>query len=93
VYNLRAVLHHKGASAYSGHYVADVYSTSDNHWWHFDDDVVSCINQDNSIDGSSGTKAKDKPKNKPKDKFEEKTVHLSSLMITFMTVNMLLFAN
>ncbi|KAI6118845.1 hypothetical protein EV401DRAFT_2057534 [Pisolithus croceorrhizus] len=43
VYELRGVLLHKGASAYHGHYEAQVFDTSSTTWFQFDDDTVTKI--------------------------------------------------
>ena len=42
-YDLQAVLYHKGPSAHSGHYVADVLvpnENGDDKWWTFNDETV-----------------------------------------------------
>lgn len=41
VYELRGVLLHKGASAYHGHYEAQVLDTGSTTWFQFDDDTVT----------------------------------------------------
>ncbi|OAX36669.1 cysteine proteinase [Rhizopogon vinicolor AM-OR11-026] len=43
VYELRGVLLHKGASAYHGHYEAQVLDTASNTWFQFDDENVTKI--------------------------------------------------
>jgi len=41
IYDLVAVLRHKGTSAYHGHYIADIKDRETNTWWHFDDENVT----------------------------------------------------
>ncbi|KAG8814339.1 hypothetical protein FRC17_001193 [Serendipita sp. 399] len=41
IYDLRGVLLHKGASAYHGHYEAQVYSSDDQKWYQFNDETVT----------------------------------------------------
>ncbi|BGP13819.1 hypothetical protein JCM10213_006348 [Rhodosporidiobolus nylandii] len=43
VYDLKGVLMHKGTSAHSGHYVAQVYDETESKWFLFDDESVSPI--------------------------------------------------
>ncbi|KAG6376492.1 hypothetical protein JVT61DRAFT_2485 [Boletus reticuloceps] len=43
IYELRGVLLHKGASAYHGHYEAQVLDTASKTWFQFDDEVVTKI--------------------------------------------------
>ncbi|KAH7889396.1 hypothetical protein F5I97DRAFT_1801122 [Phlebopus sp. FC_14] len=43
VYELRGVLLHKGASAYHGHYEAQVLDTASKTWFQFDDETVTKI--------------------------------------------------
>ncbi|KAI6045712.1 hypothetical protein EDC04DRAFT_2877115 [Pisolithus marmoratus] len=43
VYELRGVLLHKGASAYHGHYEAQVLDTGSKSWFQFDDETVTKI--------------------------------------------------
>ncbi|KAG8227309.1 hypothetical protein J437_LFUL004858, partial [Ladona fulva] len=40
LYSLRAVLAHKGSSAYSGHYVAHICDTTSGVWYRFNDEAV-----------------------------------------------------
>ncbi|KAL0946674.1 hypothetical protein HGRIS_012863 [Hohenbuehelia grisea] len=42
-YELRGVLLHKGPSAYHGHYEAQVYDTTNQAWYQFNDEVVTKI--------------------------------------------------
>ena len=50
-YELTAILRHKGASAYHGHYIADIRDPYEpNKWWRFDDDSCKPIIQ---FDGQS----------------------------------------
>ncbi|KAH8826973.1 cysteine proteinase [Flagelloscypha sp. PMI_526] len=44
VYELKAVLLHKGSSAYQGHYQAQVFDEAKSSWFLFNDEVVSPIN-------------------------------------------------
>lgn len=43
MYELRGVLLHKGASAYHGHYEAQVFDTASKSWFQFDDETVTKI--------------------------------------------------
>ncbi|KAF8892462.1 hypothetical protein BD779DRAFT_1770408 [Infundibulicybe gibba] len=43
IYELRGVLLHKGASAYHGHYEAQVYDETNNAWFQFSDELVTKI--------------------------------------------------
>jgi hypothetical protein len=43
VYELTAVLYHKGQSAHHGHYIADVWDPERALWWHFDDETVTPV--------------------------------------------------
>ncbi|KAK0210866.1 hypothetical protein DFS33DRAFT_1252154 [Desarmillaria ectypa] len=43
IYELRGVLLHKGASAYHGHYEAQVFDITSRSWYQFNDDVVTKI--------------------------------------------------
>ncbi|SJL00507.1 uncharacterized protein ARMOST_03820 [Armillaria ostoyae] len=43
IYELRGVLLHKGASAYHGHYEAQVFDVTSRSWYQFNDDVVTKI--------------------------------------------------
>ncbi|KAF0291611.1 Ubiquitin carboxyl-terminal hydrolase 37 [Amphibalanus amphitrite] len=42
-YRLVGVVSHRGGATHSGHYVADVYSIGHEHWFHYDDRSVSCV--------------------------------------------------
>ena len=55
VYELVAVLYHKGLSVDSGHYIANVcdYNTKD--WWKCDDSTVTKIDQDELLKVSRGS--------------------------------------
>lgn len=43
VYDLSAILVHKGSMANSGHYVAHIKDDRIGEWWQFDDEVVSSL--------------------------------------------------
>ncbi|KAL3150109.1 hypothetical protein ABBQ38_013448 [Trebouxia sp. C0009 RCD-2024] len=43
VYDLQAILIHKGSSASQGHYVAHVLEGSTDKWWRFDDETVTAM--------------------------------------------------
>ncbi|GAA6004527.1 hypothetical protein JCM10207_000918 [Rhodosporidiobolus poonsookiae] len=47
-YDLKGVLMHKGTSAHSGHYVAQVYDESQSKWFLFDDETVTPIDDLNA---------------------------------------------
>ncbi|GBG75072.1 hypothetical protein CBR_g19585 [Chara braunii] len=43
VYDLMAILIHKGNMASSGHYIAHIKDDVTNEWWQFDDETVTCL--------------------------------------------------
>eukprot|EP00850_Spirogloea_muscicola_P018334 SM000167S02947 [mRNA] locus=s167:54297:65845:- [translate_table: standard] len=43
VYDLAAILVHKGSMASSGHYIAHVRDEATHQWWQFDDERVACL--------------------------------------------------
>eukprot|EP00850_Spirogloea_muscicola_P020249 SM000211S06619 [mRNA] locus=s211:54955:61007:+ [translate_table: standard] len=43
VYDLAAILVHKGSMASSGHYIAHVRDEATHQWWQFDDESVACL--------------------------------------------------
>ncbi|KDQ34247.1 hypothetical protein PLEOSDRAFT_152885 [Pleurotus ostreatus PC15] len=53
-YNLRGILLHKGPSAYHGHYEAQVFDSSSNTWFQFNDEVVSKINNPEMKSNANG---------------------------------------
>ncbi|KAL4067914.1 hypothetical protein J3A83DRAFT_4097639 [Scleroderma citrinum] len=69
IYELRGVLLHKGASAYHGHYEAQVFDTASKSWFQFDDETVTKIdllgekrhNSKDSIDILNGFNKKGNP--------------------------------
>jgi len=64
VYELTAILRHKGSSAFHGHYVADVRDPEDpSRWWHFDDDKCSVLKQ---FDDSNAAAVDDEGEGKKK---------------------------
>ncbi|KAF9820152.1 hypothetical protein IEO21_01585 [Rhodonia placenta] len=58
LYELRGVLLHKGASAYHGHYEAQVFDLQNKAWYQFNDETVTKID---SLEAKPNT-SKDKPK-------------------------------
>ncbi|XP_073065473.1 ubiquitin carboxyl-terminal hydrolase 26 isoform X1 [Primulina eburnea] len=46
VYDLSAVLIHKGSAVNSGHYTAHVKDDNTDEWWEFDDEIVSNLGQE-----------------------------------------------
>ncbi|KAA0157200.1 hypothetical protein FNF29_00552 [Cafeteria roenbergensis] len=59
VYELVAVIHHKGTSARSGHYVVDVWDAERARWWSIDDDAVSLVAPAAPGLGGSAARARD----------------------------------
>lgn len=53
LYNLVAVLSHKGPSAHSGHYIANICN-SNGEWYQFSDDKVEKMQNKRIEDGVSG---------------------------------------
>ncbi|GAB2276164.1 Ubiquitin carboxyl-terminal hydrolase 26, partial [Dionaea muscipula] len=53
VYDLSAVLVHKGTAVNSGHYVAHIKDELTGHWWEFDDEQVSSLGHHPFGEGSS----------------------------------------
>lgn len=43
IYDLSAVLIHKGTAANSGHYIAHIKDENTGHWWEFDDELVTSL--------------------------------------------------
>ena len=43
VYDLTAVLIHRGPSAYSGHYVAHIQDTTSKLWYRFNDEEITAM--------------------------------------------------
>ncbi|PRP75282.1 ubiquitin carboxyl-terminal hydrolase 48, partial [Planoprotostelium fungivorum] len=65
-YDLKAVIVHRGASAYGGHYIVHVKST-DGKWWKFDDETVveEKITSDEVEEETKGKKKEPKQESKP----------------------------
>uniref|UniRef100_A0A0D9VQL9 Ubiquitin carboxyl-terminal hydrolase 26 n=1 Tax=Leersia perrieri TaxID=77586 RepID=A0A0D9VQL9_9ORYZ len=63
MYDLAAILIHKGSAANSGHYVAHIKDESTGHWWEFDDEHVSKLGLHpfGEKPGKSSNKADQKP--------------------------------
>jgi hypothetical protein len=57
VYELTAVLYHKGSSAHHGHYVADVWDSERCVWWAFDDGEVEPVRETTKDGERSGVVA------------------------------------
>eukprot|EP01117_Protostelium_nocturnum_P020909 TRINITY_DN971_c0_g1_i4.p1 TRINITY_DN971_c0_g1~~TRINITY_DN971_c0_g1_i4.p1 ORF type:complete len:1030 (-),score=320.61 TRINITY_DN971_c0_g1_i4:193-3282(-) len=75
IYQLTAVLTHKGASAYGGHYIAQIRDEVSNEWYKFDDEVVEkeeiVSDPEENKENNNGTKGKGKGKNaQPKKEVE-----------------------
>jgi uncharacterized UBP type Zn finger protein len=51
VYELHAVLDHRGATAHAGHYTADVKDPSSSTWWSFDDETVAKFDSELHAEG------------------------------------------
>lgn len=58
LYDLSAVLIHKGAGVNSGHYVAHIKDENTQQWWEFDDEQVSSLGQHPFGEGSSNSTPK-----------------------------------
>ncbi|KAJ4951503.1 hypothetical protein NE237_028335 [Protea cynaroides] len=58
VYDLSAVLMHKGTAVNSGHYVAHIRDERIDQWWEFDDEQVSKLGSHPFGEGSSSSTAK-----------------------------------
>lgn len=61
IYDLSAVLIHKGAAVNSGHYVAHIKDESTEQWWEFDDEQVSNLGQQPFGGSSSSSATKPSP--------------------------------
>ncbi|XP_052209579.1 ubiquitin carboxyl-terminal hydrolase 26 isoform X2 [Diospyros lotus] len=58
IYDLSAVLIHKGSAVNSGHYIAHIKDENSGQWWEFDDEHVSNLGQHPFGEGSSNSAAK-----------------------------------
>ena len=58
IYDLSAVLIHKGTAANSGHYIAHIKDENTGQWWEFDDEQVSNLGHHPFGEGSSTSSAK-----------------------------------
>ncbi|XVE71413.1 hypothetical protein DITRI_Ditri10aG0148300 [Diplodiscus trichospermus] len=58
IYDLSAVLIHKGTAANSGHYIAHIKDENTGQWWEFDDEHVSNLGHHPFGEGSSSSSAK-----------------------------------
>lgn len=70
IYDLSAVLIHKGTTVNSGHYIAHIKDENTGQWWEFDDEHVSNLGHHPFGEGSSSSAAKPVQ--------TEPSVHLSS---------------
>ncbi|KAL3527978.1 hypothetical protein ACH5RR_012634 [Cinchona calisaya] len=61
IYDLSAVLIHKGVAVNSGHYIAHIKDESTEQWWEFDDEQVSNLGQQPFGGSSSSSAAKPYP--------------------------------
>ncbi|KAF8644170.1 hypothetical protein HU200_066546 [Digitaria exilis] len=52
IYDLAAILIHKGTGANSGHYVAHIKDESNGQWWEFDDETVSKLGDINGTESN-----------------------------------------
>lgn len=68
IYDLSAVLIHKGTAVNSGHYVAHIKDEDTGQWWEFDDEQVSNLGRHPFGEGSSSS---------PSKTVETKPVHTS----------------
>ncbi|KAG0458005.1 hypothetical protein HPP92_023162 [Vanilla planifolia] len=58
IYELSAILIHKGTAVNSGHYVAHIKDAKSGHWWEFDDEHVSKLGFHPFGEDSSGSSIK-----------------------------------
>ncbi|XP_059653831.1 ubiquitin carboxyl-terminal hydrolase 26 [Cornus florida] len=58
IYDLSAVLIHKGTAVNSGHYIAHIKDENTDQWWKFDDEYVSNLGQHPFGEGASNSVAK-----------------------------------
>ncbi|GMI84417.1 ubiquitin-specific protease 26 [Hibiscus trionum] len=58
IYNLSAVLIHKGSATNSGHYIAHIKDENTGQWWEFDDEHVSDLGHHPFGEGSSTSNTK-----------------------------------
>lgn len=58
IYDLSAVLIHKGTAVNSGHYIAHIKDENTGQWWEFDDEHVSNLGHHPFGEGSSSSSAK-----------------------------------
>lgn len=58
IYDLSAVLIHKGSAVNSGHYIAHIKDENTGQWWEFDDEHVSNLGRHPFSEGSSNYAAK-----------------------------------
>ena len=58
IYDLSAVLIHKGTGANSGHYIAHIKDVNTGQWWEFDDENVTYLGYHPFGEGSSSSKQK-----------------------------------
>lgn len=65
MYDLSAILIHRGAAVSSGHYVAHIKDEYTGFWWEFDDEHVSKLGLQPFGEGSSSSSAKPVPTAKP----------------------------
>ncbi|KAL2521363.1 Ubiquitin carboxyl-terminal hydrolase 26 [Forsythia ovata] len=79
MYDLSAVLIHKGSAVDSGHYTAHIKDENTGEWWEFDDEQVSKLGQQ-PFGGSASTREAKTAKNEPVD-------HSSSTKETVVLVN------
>ncbi|CAH9092211.1 unnamed protein product [Cuscuta epithymum] len=70
VYDLSAILIHKGSAVHSGHYIALIKNEKTGQWWEFDDEQVSHLGSEPFGRGSSNSAVKPAQ--------SESTVHTSS---------------
>ena len=49
IYDVEAIILHKGKSAAQGHYISLVKREEDQQWWQFDDQTVTCVGPDLSV--------------------------------------------
>ncbi|PNY03035.1 ubiquitin carboxyl-terminal hydrolase 26-like protein [Trifolium pratense] len=58
IYDLSAVLIHKGIAANSGHYIAHIKDENTGQWWEFDDEVVTNLGHSPFFEEASSSTSK-----------------------------------
>lgn len=95
VYHLRGVLLHKGASAYHGHYITQVYDVMDGCWYECNDELVTRIDDlgSDALTGKSNMRHNAlKPGTLPENGRAAQTPVFKSKLVTSKDAYMLIYA-